>query len=177
MKRGDAKPILLAMLTDGLLLPITIETPQGTTAEWVVHRDQLSTLQQAAAGEIDAVRTTFLSPFDSLFWARGRVQQLWGFTQLLEAYKPAPLRQWGYFCLPILYGERLIGRFDPKLERATGTLRLKALHLEADVLIDDGLIDAVAAALRDFMAFHAARTLIIERSDPPAFANLLLRAL
>ena len=85
--------------------------------EWLVHRDLLPLLEQAADGALTARRTTFLSPFDSLFWGRGRDEQLWGFHQHLEAYLPAPKRDWGYFCLPILHHDRLVGRFDPKLER------------------------------------------------------------
>ena len=54
----------------------------------------------------------------------------WKFNQTLECYVPEPKRIWGYFCLPILYGDRLVGRFDPKVERRTGVLRIKALYLE-----------------------------------------------
>ena len=81
--------------------------------------------------EIKAQRTTFLSFFDSLFWCRGRDMQLWGYRNLLEAYVPeAEDGKYGYFCLSILHKDRLVGRFDPKLERKTGILRIKALYLE-----------------------------------------------
>ena len=83
---------------------------------------------------------------------------------MLEAYKPAPDRIWGYFCLSILHRDRLVGRFDPKLERKSGTLRLVALYLEPGIQPDDELVADVATALRDFMAFHHATTLVIERS-------------
>ncbi len=102
---------------------------------------------------------------------------MWGFRQVLEAYKPAPKRIWGYFCLPILHRDRLVGRFDPKLERKTGTLRLRALYLEPDVAPEEQLIADVAAAMRDFLAFHDARDLVIERSDPAEFGDRLLAAL
>jgi uncharacterized protein YcaQ len=105
------------------------------------------------------------------------VEQLWNFTDILEAYKPARQHKWGYFCLPILHGDRLIGRFDPKLERATGTLRLKALYLEPGIGPDDDLVAAVATAMRDFLAFHAARNLVIERSEPAEFGEKLLAAM
>jgi uncharacterized protein YcaQ len=176
-KRTPTRPILQALLQNATLLPIQAELADGQVHEWLVHRDLLPLLQQAADGALTARRTTFLSPFDSLFWARGRDKQLWDFHQHLEAYTPAPKRQWGYFCLPILHGDRLVGRFDPKLERRTRVLRLKALYLQAGVAPDEELLHAVAAALADFMRFHNADTLVIERSQPAELGQRLLARL
>ena len=143
----------------------------------MVHRDNLPLLQRAADGEISAGRTTFLAPFDSLFWARDRDRILWGFQHLLEFYKPAHERIYGYFCLPILHKERLVGRFDPKLERETGVLRVKALYLEPGLNPDDELVAGVAAAMRDFLTWHGAKQIEIEKSDPVAFSEKLAHAL
>jgi uncharacterized protein YcaQ len=173
----DAKPFIEEMLAEGALASLSVDAGSGKTLDMVVHRDSLSLLEQAADGALPAQRTTFLSPFDSLFWPMHGDVEVWGFRKSLEAYLPAPKRRWGYFCLPILHRDRLIGRFDPKLERATGTLRLKALYLEPGVAPHDDLVAAVAAAMRDFLAFHDARNLVIERSDPPEFATKLLAAL
>ena len=70
---------------------------------------QIDTPQGATGGELSAERTTFLSPFDNLFWAKDRDMDFWGFRQVLETYKPEPQRVWGYFCLPILRNDALIG--------------------------------------------------------------------
>ncbi|MFO7584500.1 MAG: crosslink repair DNA glycosylase YcaQ family protein, partial [Anaerolineales bacterium] len=111
------------------------------------------------------------------WWAQGRDEAFWGFRQRLEAYVPAPKRIYGYFCLPILHRDRLVGRFDPKLERKTGLLRLKALHLEPGIAPDDELTADVAVAMRDFMKFHAAKDLVIEASNPPEFGDKLVKTL
>lgn len=176
-QRKDGAPRLKALVQQGTLVEIEAETVSGDTAPMLVHRDTLPLVEQARDGAIVPQRTTFLSPFDSLFWPGGRDEQVWGFRQVLEAYKPAPKRIWGYFCLPILHRDRLVGRFDPKLERKTGTLRLRALYLEPDVAPEEQLIADVAAAMRDFLAFHDARDLVIERSDPAEFGDRLLAAL
>ncbi len=131
----------------------------------------------AADGVVKPERTTFLSPFDSFFWARDRDQRLWGFNQVLECYKRPQDRIYGYFCLPILHKDRLVGRFDPKLDRKTGVLTLLSLTLEPGVAPDEELVTAVAAAMRDFLSWHGARELRIEKSDPPEFAQKLLQAL
>jgi hypothetical protein len=176
MKLGKGKPIVAELVREGTLVEVWAETLKGDET-LLVHCDNLSKLEQAAAGTIRAERTTFLNPFDSLFWAQGRDEQLWGFRQRLEAYTPAPKRMWGYFCLPILHKDRLVGRFDPKLERKTGTLRIKALYLEPGVQPDDELVSGVAAAMRDFLKFHASKDVVIEHSEPYEFGKKLLEHL
>ena len=177
MKRTPAKPLIQRMLDEGTLLPVKVELHDGTVAEQVIHRANLPLLQRAADGDIEPSRTTFLSPFDSLFWAKGRDMQFWGFQQILEAYKPAPQRIWGYFCLPILHNDRLVGRFDPKLERREAILRLKHLHLEPGVKPEDDLVAGIAGAMRSFMAFHDATDLVIEQSKPRGLRRKLLKAM
>jgi len=177
MKRGPAAPFVADLVEGGELVEVDAETASGEVATLLVHRDLLPLVEPAADGALQAERTTFLSPFDSLFWPRNRDQLLWGFRQALEAYKPARDRIWGYFCLPILHRERLVGRFDPKLERGNGTLRVKALYLEPGIAPEEDLIAGVAGAMRDFMAWHNAADLVIERSTPDDFGAKLLAAL
>jgi uncharacterized protein len=174
MKRNRSKPHLESLLREGVLAPVRAQLESGEIAELVVHRENLPLLERAADGEIRPNRTTFLSPFDSLFWAKGRDQQFWNFRNVLEAYKPQADRIWGYFCLPILHGERLVGRFDPKLERNTGTLLLKTLLLEPGIDPDDELIEGMAEAMRSFLNFHRAENLVIERSHPEWLGRKLM---
>jgi hypothetical protein len=177
ISNAEARLYVQQLVGEGILTLVQAIFSDGKPHDVIVHRDSLPMLEQAAEGAIAARRTTFLTPFDSIFWPHGRDEQLWGFRKSLEAYLPAPKRQYGYFCLPILHGERLVGRFDPKLERATGTLRLKAFYLEPDVQPTPELVHGIAGALRDFMAFHDAHNLLIERSSPDGVGARLLAAL
>jgi len=176
MRRAYPKTIGSELLKQGVVVPVNAILADGETHEMLVHKDQLETLQQAAEGVIQARRTTFLSFFDSLFWCRGRDMQLWGYRNLLEAYTLKEKRRYGYFCLSILHHDRLVGRFDPKIERKTGVLRLKALYLEQGVVLDEELVSGVASAMRDFMVFHKAKELVIEKSQPAEFGVKLLKA-
>jgi hypothetical protein len=176
MRSTPARSIIKALTEEGVLVEIQGESMKKVKT-WMVHRDNLLLLQRAADGEIKAERTTFLAPFDSLFWAWDRDQKLWGFKQLLECYKPAHERIYGYFCFPILHKDRLVGRFDPKLDRKSGVLYLNALYLEPGIEPDDELLAGVATAMRDFLSWHGAKSLKIEKSDPPAFGEKLKSAL
>jgi len=177
MKRTNAYPHVEALVKEGLLVTVEALLMDGKNHTLVVHRENLPLLEQAADSDLYPQHTTFLSPFDNLFWARGRDELFWCFRNVLEAYKPGPTRIYGFFCLAILHRDRLVGRFDAKLDRKTGTLRLKALYLEPGIEPDDLLINGIARALRDFLAFHEASELVIERSQPAEFAGRLLAAL
>jgi uncharacterized protein YcaQ len=176
MKLGKARPLIAKLIKEGVLVEVQGETLQGVQT-LIVHPENLSELEKVASGEIRAERTTFLNPFDNLWWAQGRDEAFWGFRQRLEAYYPASKRVYGYFCLPILHKDRLVGRFDPKLERKTGTLRLKALYLEPGVEPSEELVADVAGTMRDFLRFHNAKELVIEKSEPAEFGEKLIKNL
>jgi uncharacterized protein len=93
--------------------------------EWRAHPD-------AEDGPVPK-RVTFLSPFDRLIHDRDRAEALWNFYYRLEMYVPKPKREYGYYVLPILRGDRLIGRIDPVLDRKTGVLKVNSVHWEAGV--------------------------------------------
>jgi uncharacterized protein YcaQ len=177
MRRAYPKALGAELLKQGVVVPIQARLADCETHELVVHRDQVENLQKVADGVIRAYRTTFLSFFDGLFWCRRRDMQFWGYQNLLEAYLPAEKRKYGYFCLSILHKDRLVGRFDPKLERKTGVLRIKALYLGEGVKPDEELVSGVVSAMRDFMGFHNARELVIEKSQPEEFGEKLLKTI
>jgi uncharacterized protein YcaQ len=166
-----------SLVRDGILIPISGKLVNGNIEQLLVHRDNLALMHQAADGALKTTRTTFLSPFDNLFWATDRDEMFWNFHKSLEAYIPAPKRIYGYFCLPILHQDRLVGRFDPKLERKTGRLTLRSLYLEPGVKPGEQLISEVVIAMRDFMKFNGASELVVENSQPAAFGRKLIKAI
>ncbi len=100
--------------------------------------------------ELDAPAGTaavLLSPFDNLLWDRPFARRLLGFDHLIEVYKPAPQRRYGYYVLPFLWRDRIVGRADLKSERSEGALVLKAFHRETGVRASRALDDALERAL------------------------------
>jgi uncharacterized protein YcaQ len=114
-------------LRDGLIVPVEVE---GLPGRWVAHRDLLDTTFRG--------RTTLLSPFDDLISDRERTERLFDFRFRLEIYVPKAKREFGYFVLPILRGDRLIGRIDPLYDRKAGVLRVSALYAESHARPADG---------------------------------------
>jgi uncharacterized protein YcaQ len=88
-----------------------------------------------------------LSPFDRLVYDRVRAQELFDFEYTLEMYKPAAKRRWGYFALPILHHERLVGKADAIADRKASVLRVHAIH--EDVKFTRAMTKAVQAELDD----------------------------
>jgi uncharacterized protein len=174
IKRSIVRPVIQALVKEGILIEVEAETFNGDAAAMILHRDRLPDLQRALDGDLQPQHTTFLSPFDSLFWAQGRDMALWNFNKLIEMYVPEAKRIYGYFSMPILHRDRLVGRFDPRLDRKTGTLVLRSLHLEPGIEPDDLLVRDVSTALRDFIAFHDATDLVIERKGHKDFRKKLL---
>jgi uncharacterized protein YcaQ len=141
------------LLREGVAVPIEIE---GLTGNWFAHRDALETKFQP--------RTTLLSPFDRLIHDRGRTEALFGFRYRIEIYVPREKRQYGYFVLPILHGERLVGRIDPYFDRKAGVLRINAVHWEPDAPRDVPLERTIAELAR----WLGAESVATPRSLQPA---------
>jgi uncharacterized protein len=104
----------------------------------------------AAGAELDRpapAAAVLLSPFDNLLWDRPFARRVLGFDHLIEVYKPAHQRRFGYYVLPLLRGDRIVGRADLKAERRTGELVVKAFHREDGVRASGALDDALERAL------------------------------
>jgi uncharacterized protein YcaQ len=151
---------LRVMLVErGDLMPVEVE---GFKRERFMIASELPILEQARRevgaglppGDIDP-GVAFLAPLDPFVWDRDLLRQLFDFDYIWEVYVPAAKRRWGYYVLPILYGDRLVGRIEPRIERRAKTLNVVGLWWEDgfDPLADDGFAPAFAAAIaahRDF---------------------------
>ena len=118
-----------------------------------------------------------LSPFDNSVIHRDRLEHLFNFDYRLECYVPAKKRQYGYFCLPILFGEEFIGRVDCKAHRKTGQLELIHLHIENTELEVEQWLEAFAQSINRFAAFNGCQAVKLTKVSPSALKTRIKQAL
>ena len=131
------RPVVDALVADGVVRRVAVA-------------DGGAPVVVPAGAEVDGAAPAggaLLSPFDSLLWDKPFVERVFGFAPLIEVYKREHERVYGYYVLPFLLGDRLVGRADLKSDRAEGVLRVKAFHVEPGVRLSKRLDDAFDRAL------------------------------
>lgn len=177
---GEAKTIRETLLDDGDLLEVRVEGWKHV--QYALGHDA-AILADLSAGRVPAqwapLETTtaeeavFLAPLDQVS-ARGRAKELFGFDYVWEVYKPVEKRKFGYYVLPILWGEKLVGRFDSKLDRDSNTLVVLGFWLEDATLgTDDDFAEALARGFARFVSFLGAKTLDVSAVEPPTLRRRL----
>jgi len=166
--REDIARAIEEMTVAGEVAPVTVDGEDGRGYYALV--DCLERAESPREG--DARRLHILSPFDGVLQRR-LLAEVFGFDYTIECYLPAAKRRFGYFSLPILWGEEFVGRLDPKAERATRRLLLRHLVFEPRVWDYETLLPALAAKLHAFAAFNGCDEVVVERSEPESLGEAL----
>ena len=167
--RPTRTELLAELLERGTLAPVEVE---GVRGERYLLTSELPILAQAErevaeglppGGEPASV--TFLAPLDPLAWDRDLLRSLFGFDYVWEVYVPEKRRRWGYYVLPILFGDRIVGRIEPRIERAARVVRVKRTWWEGgvDPLAEPGLAAALGDALEAYRGFAGATRVVFGR--------------
>jgi hypothetical protein len=179
-----SRTTLLAELVDGgELVPLEIEGIRGTrhllAGERAVLRQAEAEIavSQPPGGHSPGV--AFLAPLDPLAWDRDFLRALFGFDYVWEVYTPARRRRWGYYVLPLLFGDRLVGRIEPRFDRAGDRLVVLDLWWEAgfDPLAEPGFVPALAGALEAHAAFGNVHGVVLPRTRRHRALAAALRSL
>jgi uncharacterized protein YcaQ len=154
-------------LADGTLIELDVEGLKGT---YVALASDVPLLEALNAGRVPRAwkplgpttdeETTFIAPLDPIISDRDRTRALFDFDYKWEVYDPPERRRWGYYTLPILWGDRLVARFDSKLHRPEMKLVVNGLWLEDEALaFDEAFAEAMARGMSRFLAFLEAVSL------------------
>ena len=171
---NEVKTMLAAMLADGDLIEVKVE---GWKAVHHALGSDAALLDDLIAGRVPEPwmplegsttdEVVFLAPLDPVS-ARGRAKILFGFDYVWEVYKPVHQRKFGYYTLPVLWGERLVARFDSKLDRTTNTFIILGLWLEEEALgTDEAFAEALARGFARFVRFLGADALDARAINEP----------
>ncbi|HEX7197346.1 MAG TPA: crosslink repair DNA glycosylase YcaQ family protein [Candidatus Limnocylindria bacterium] len=149
----------------GALLPVDVEGLKGT--RYVVAEEK-ALLDSAADADGVSLSVAFLAPLDPLVWDRRMLRELWSYDYLWEVYVPEAKRRWGYYVLPILFGDRFVGRIEPRLDRKAKTLAIIGTWFESgfDPMEAPGFIGALAEALGEYRSFVGAARIVWPRTRP-----------
>lgn len=129
-RQKDIAAALNRLVKRGEVVPCALVCKDGKKNPGWVRPKDLELAERLKRIRPRPDRGVLLSPFDPVLWDRKRVQQLFDFNQVLEIFKPATKRIYGYYCLPVLAGDRLVARFDLKADRKAGKLQVLSLRLE-----------------------------------------------
>lgn len=159
--------VLKQLVKEELLIPVKVE---GLSDDYYLHAADLPLLHELQNGAWQP-HTTLLSPFDNLICDRDRTEALWDFFFRIEIYVPAAKREYGYYVLPILHGDQLIGRLDPKMDRASNTLHIQNVYAEPGAPKFKKTVREIGQAVTSLAAFLGA-TQIVWGNVPDGWAAL-----
>jgi uncharacterized protein len=165
---GQIKAAIVRLAEKGRLVPVTIE--ELPRQRLYIRRDDVPALVAAAKGYPGKQRAALIAPLDNLMWDLKLVEMLFGFRYAWEVYKPAEKRDYGYYVLPVLYGDRFVARIDPAFDRASRILTVKNWWWEKEVNKSDELmLAALGDCLTDFATYLDANEI---RLGPEVKASL-----
>jgi hypothetical protein len=153
------------LVAKGVLVPVAVEGLKAT--HYLLAEEELL-LEASADRAADPPGVAFIAPLDPLVWDRRKLRDLWGFDYLWEVYVPAAKRRWGYYVLPILFGDRLVGRIEPRLERAGPDLRIVGIWFEPGFspMGAPGFLAALHETIDAYRSFVGAHRVTWPRTRP-----------
>jgi hypothetical protein len=155
VKGTEARAKVLSRLVErGKVLPVAVEgVPKRT---FFLRTADLPTLEAAADPPSEPGEVSFLAPLDNVTWDRDLLRQVFDFDYCWEVYKPAELRQFGYYVLPVLCGDRFVARIEPVFDKKACVLTIAGWWWENGIRPDAGMRAALAKGLRDFARYLGA---------------------
>ena len=141
-----------ALVANGELEPVDVE---GLRGKRFALADEMTLLRDPPE---PPPSVAFLAPFDSLLWDTSLLANLFDFEYVREGFFPPTKRRWGYYVLPILFGDRFVGRIEPRINRDRNVVEVLNIWWEDGSLPRraDGFVDAMRSALRDYLRFAGA---------------------
>ena len=167
MTAAERRAEIERRVQDKTVIPLEVEGVKRQYYLLAEDLEELETFVESSKQEPCSLESTitFLPPLDNLLWSRERIKDLFDFDYKWEIYTPRVKRKYGPYAMPILYGDRLIGRMDPQIDRKNKVMIVRLLQLEPEVKQTSELRQSFRNALNSFTIFNGADDIQVENSD------------
>jgi len=153
MKSKERTEALLRLEKKGEILPIMV---QDIKYSFYIRKEEESVLHEVLNGIDVKPQASFIAPLDNLLWDRKLIKEIFGFEYIWEVYKPVSERRYGYYVLPVLYGESFVARFEPKFNKKTKKLEIINWWWEPNVIISEAMKQGLSRCFEQFLNYLGA---------------------
>lgn len=157
VKANHRRATLNRLIEQSRISPIAVE--EGPKQPFFMRTNDTELLERVCSEAPIEKRAALIAPLDNLIWQRDLVRRIFDFDYIWEVYKPAEKRQYGYYVLPVLYGDRFVARCEPSLERKTKQLSIRNWWWQEGIVPDEEMLAVLADCLEDFCAYLNAVTI------------------
>jgi len=156
---AQRKVVTDRLIDSGKMVVVELENVPNRT--FLIRSEDMPTLDRIKRGRPPKAQATFIGALDNLMWDRNMLRWVFDFDYTWEVYKPAAQRQYGYYVLPVLYGDRFVARMDPSFDRERRELTINNWWWEDGIEVSDEMQSALVGRLKEFMAYLGADRLVL----------------
>jgi len=161
VKAAERKRAINNLLEEGLVIEVNIEGYEKESL--YVRAEDLGILEKVARKRKIFNKTSFIAPLDNLIWNRKLIKEIFNFEYVWEVYKPKAKRKYGYYTLPVLYGDNFIARFDSKFDRKLKILNIENWWWEDNISPDEEMFTSISENFRSFMNYLGAEKITFDK--------------
>lgn len=158
MKSNERSKAMVALQEKGEIIPIEVEDIKYI---FYVAKEDLALLEEVIKGIVVEPQVAFIGALDNLIWDRKLIKEIYGFEYIWEVYKPIEERKYGYYVLPVIYGDKFVARFEPRFHKKTKSLQIINWWWEPNVALTKELKKALNKCFQDFKKYLGATTIDI----------------
>jgi uncharacterized protein YcaQ len=166
----SSKRATIEEFLDSLVGDLLEEISFGKKNKYYVYNDYTNRLEKQLSSS-DDIPVKILTPFDNILRERHYPLSIWDFEYKIECYVPKTDRKFGYFVLPLLDQNELLGRVDAKVHRKTGELELKSLYVEDERMYSDGGLQRLSDGMKRFAEFHDCTKIVCKKVFPKSISK------
>ena len=150
-KSVEKRAALRRLVEKEMVIAVGVEGLAGDI--FFMRIEDMPTLKKVGSGRQPKAQAAFIAPLDNLMWDRKTIKRLFGFEYVWEVYKPKPQRKWGYYVLPVVYGDQFVARLNPKFDKKTRELVIDNWWWQEGIKPDEAMEVALSKCLRDFRKY------------------------